>query len=403
MMWLHRDAGLTVADDAAISRLLPGPAASTLADEAAIRRLLPGQPAASTLADEAAIRRLLPEDPVSLTWLPGCLAALPRAEAARGRDVSDALARAAEVLGDRKADAEARWRAAVVLGRLGGVETPGAPASSAVLVRALRGDPHAAVRRSAAEALGELGEASGAEGANALARACLQDRDAEVRWRAGEALRQLGPFGSYGAGASVLTQALVEASSPERRERAAQALGTLGSRVGERGAWAFGRTLAGDADVARRQKAASWIAQPEAPSARRSRPASGCVAPRPRWAARAAAKAQARSEAKAVERVLAAGARAAGALDDAAVRRLLGTASPTEADDAAVRRLLPGGDSADADDAAVRRLLPGGTQAEQDALAVQALASTKPQQTASSVLAADEAFILRCLPHAAKD
>ena len=85
------------------------------------------------------------------------------------------------------------------------------------------------------------------------------------------------------------------------------------------------------------------------------------------------------------------------------MRRLLGTASPTEADDAAVRRLLPGGDSADADDAAVRRLLPGGTQAEQDALAVQALASTKPQQTASSVLAADEAFILRCLPHAAKD
>jgi HEAT repeat protein/ABC-type Fe3+/spermidine/putrescine transport system ATPase subunit len=118
---------------------------------------------------------------------------------------------------DMERKSSVRWRIALALGKLGGMDKD----VREVLIRTLHMDRSREVRESAAEALGFIGRA---ECIPALTRALTSDEDADVR---GSAAYALGLMQSKEA-LPALIQALITDSNGEVRGRAAYALGRLG-------------------------------------------------------------------------------------------------------------------------------------------------------------------------------
>jgi HEAT repeat protein len=136
-----------------------------------------------------------------------------------------AVAALGGALSDAETPAEVRKAAADALGQLGEAAASGVPA----LAAALRDKQNLEVRRATAYALGQVG-ASGAKALPDL-RSAIRDEDKFVRCHA---LRAIGGFGKEGADAVPdLVRCLKEDSNTEARVAAIEALGSLGLNVPE--------------------------------------------------------------------------------------------------------------------------------------------------------------------------
>jgi HEAT repeat protein len=130
-----------------------------------------------------------------------------------------------EALGDAEVPAEVRKTAADALGQLGETAAGGVPALGA----ALKDKQNLEVRRAAANALGQIGV--GAAKALPELRQAVKDEDKFVRCHA---LRAIGSLGKDGADAVPdLVRCLKEDSNADARVAAIEALGSLGLNVSE--------------------------------------------------------------------------------------------------------------------------------------------------------------------------
>jgi HEAT repeat protein len=172
---------------------------------------------------------------------------------ASGADAQQFLGKRLSAWGDdlRARDAAVRRSAAFALGKAGAQATGWA----ADLLEALRNDPDAGVREAAAFALGEIGPTAERDALAVLGRALAEDRDPDVRRSAAYAL---GCYGRFAAPHEAdLRKALLDRASPGLRQNAAWALGQLGREAEAKTVAALGEALADPEPLVRRDAAAA--------------------------------------------------------------------------------------------------------------------------------------------------